>query len=95
MKVYISGPITGVDNYEKNFSGAETKLKALGLKVINPADPSHGLEDNWENYMKRDIKMLMDCDAIYMLDNWKTSPGAVIEHALAEQLKMLIITQNN
>lgn len=37
MVVYISGGITGVENYGKAFERAEEKLKAAGHEVINPA----------------------------------------------------------
>lgn len=33
--------------------------------------------------MKEDIRALLECDNIYMLDKWETSKGAVIEHAVA------------
>lgn len=37
MRIYLSGPITGVDNYLENFKAVEKRLKAAGLEVINPA----------------------------------------------------------
>lgn len=91
MKVYISGPITGKEDYEKVFYGAQNRLERLGLQVVNPADPSLGTEENWEAYMRRDIRLLLDCDAIYMLDGWKQSRGAIIEHNLASDLNMIIM----
>lgn len=36
-KIYISGPITGTDNYMERFEKAENGLKALGVSVVNPA----------------------------------------------------------
>ena len=36
--VYISGAITGVDNYLDTFKQAERELKSLGYQVINPAE---------------------------------------------------------
>ena len=36
--VYISGAITGVDNYLEAFKRAENDLKSLGYEVINPAE---------------------------------------------------------
>ena len=36
--------------------------------------------------MRRDIKLLVDCDAVYMLDGWPESEGARVEHTLARDL---------
>ena len=36
-RVYISGPITGIDDYMERFSNAEKELKEQGLSVVNPA----------------------------------------------------------
>ena len=36
--------------------------------------------------MRRDIKLLMDCDYIYMLDNWTESTGAKTEFRLAVEI---------
>lgn len=36
-KIYISGPITGIDDYMGRFSNAEKELKEQGFSVVNPA----------------------------------------------------------
>ena len=38
MILYLSGPITGVDNYQEIFRTARGRLAAMGYKVINPAE---------------------------------------------------------
>lgn len=43
--------------------------------------------------MKADIKLLMDCDAIYLLKGWEDSKGARIEKELAESLGYRIIKE--
>ena len=45
MKVYISGAITGVDNYREIFSAAANKLKDRGCTVYNPADIFDGMPE--------------------------------------------------
>ena len=37
MKVYISGAITGTDDYMERFKAAEDELTGEGMSVINPA----------------------------------------------------------
>lgn len=43
--------------------------------AINQGDGNH----SWQCYMKSCMKMLMDCDAIYMLNGWEHSRGALLE----------------
>ena len=81
MKVYISGAITGIDNYREIFSAAANKLKDRGCTVYNPADIFDGMpeETTYEDYMKLSFCLLDITDAIYMLDNWRESNGAIRE----------------
>lgn len=84
MKIYISGPITGIKNFEKNFSKAEKKLKKIGHEVVNPVKIGEALNNpSYEDYMKADLKALLECDAIYLLDGWSNSKGANAEIKVA------------
>lgn len=84
-KVYISGQITGLaeEEYKRKFKEAEDKLIGLGYDVVNPASLEPIPNGTWTDYMRRDIKLLTDCDYIYMLDNWTESTGAKAEFKLA------------
>ena len=85
MKVYISGPITGVDNFLENFNNAELYLKNHGCEVVNPAKINQNMpaDTTYEEYMKIDLAMLDMCDAIYMLNGWQDSKGANREFGYA------------
>lgn len=91
-KIYISGKITGLEEKEalRIFCEAETELVNKGFIVFNPMTIEHNHDKSWSNYMKTDIKALMECDAIYMLPNWNTSKGAKIERQLAIDLGMKV-----
>lgn len=52
MRVYISGAISGVKDYEKKFSKAEKDLKAKGYETINPCTLPHDHDKSYESYMK-------------------------------------------
>lgn len=94
MKVYISGKITGTNMPETliRFEKAEQGFLELGYKAVNPMKLPHYQHDGkWENCMRLDIKHLMDCNAIYMLQGWHESKGATLEYSLALQLGMLIL----
>lgn len=93
MKVYISGPISGIEaNNAKAFAAAFVALAAAGHDPVSPIDIGRelervlGREPTWEEYTRKDIKALMDCDAIYMLDGWQKSSGAIIEQYLASKI---------
>lgn len=83
-KVYISGGITGVENYEQHFKDAEDMLKMEGFKPVNPVTLEHNHDQSWEQFMKVDLKALLDCDMIFMLENWGESNGANIERSVAK-----------
>lgn len=92
MTVYISGSITNIPDYDQYFQAAENLLLKEGHVPVNPTKISpYDVNKTWEDYMRDDIKALMDCDAIYHLRNWKGSKGARIEHELALILKMEIM----
>lgn len=86
MTVYILGPITGVDNFEAAFQLAEDALTAKGHTVVNPCKIDYSGSTQWHEFMRTDIRAMMLCDAIYMLDGWRKSNGARIEYALAMRL---------
>lgn len=92
-KVYISGKITGlpIEVALTNFIIAETKLKEYNFEVINPMTITHNHDKSWENYMRVDLKALLDCDSIYMLKDWHKSKGANIEYNLAKDLGLKIL----
>lgn len=85
MKVYISGAITGTDDYMARFKNAEIRLRLNGYDVVNPAAVNSNLPKTttYEEYMKMSICMLDMCDAIYMIDGWEKSCGANREYGYA------------
>mgnify|MGYP003314929645 CR=1 FL=1 len=92
-KIYISGKITDNANYKADFEAAELALKIAGFQPVNPAEEHLPDGATWADYMRHDIKLLCDCDAIYMLNGWRESAGAKIEHKLARDLGIEIILE--
>lgn len=84
-RIYISGPITGIDPEvcRNRFEAAEKRLIARGYTPVNPL--KNGLPDDapYDDHMRRDLEMLAECDAIYMLDGWEKSKGCRIEFNVA------------
>lgn len=99
--VYISGPITGVKDWKKNFDRAYKELKSWGFGVVhNPREIAEAVEmtcqamgkkAEYKDYMKADIRVLLNCTHIYMLAGWENSRGAVLEKSIADALGMEVI----
>lgn len=94
-KIYISGPITGTDDYMERFERAEEQLKAEGYEVINPAKVNGMLpkSTSYQEYMAMSVTMLKMAAGIYMLKGWRKSRGARAENMMAEILSMRIIEE--
>ena len=95
MKMYISGAITGTDNYMERFAKAEKELTENGYSVINPAKVNAQLPEDttYEEYMKMCFCMLDMCDSIYMLKGWEKSCGANREYGYAIAKKKTIFIE--
>jgi Domain of unknown function (DUF4406) len=94
-KIYIAGPMTGIPNGNWfAFNAKEIQLLSEGWEVVNPArmdaesgiDPDSMGEYDYEDCARRDIEVLVECDAIYMLAGFQFSKGACWERALAKHL---------
>lgn len=93
MRVYISGPITGTNDYIKRFCKAEHKLIMMGYSVINPVAINSNMPKDitYEEMMNHDFLLIDMCDSIYMLDKWRQSCGATREYnySLAKEKNIL------
>ncbi len=93
--IYLSGRITGSENYIEMFNKAESLLEG-DWNVINPVKLGECLAakmkktPSYYQYFKFDIKHLFKADAIYMLKGWEQSKGATAEHAIAVAINLPI-----
>lgn len=91
--IYISGKITGTDDYLQRFERAEKHLNNMNITdVINPAKVNSYLPElSYNQYIKMSLCMLEMCDTIYMLKNWENSVGAKLEweYAKANNYKIM------
>ena len=92
MKIYIAGKISGLPYHlvSQKFGKHEVELRRQGHEPIVPLNIVDRT-DTWDVAMRKCIAAMMTCDAIHLLPDWKDSPGAVIEHDLAEKLNMRIV----
>ena len=89
-RVYLAGPIRGVDDYRLRFAEGAATLRNMGHTVYNPAAanqegrPLHQI-------MAHLLPQLCECKAIALLPGWRKSGGARIEFLLAIYLGLKII----
>lgn len=87
-RVYISGPITGVDptRCREKFAAAEKHIRNLGGVPINPlmvAQMWPGL--GYDDYINIDLALIDICDEIYVLRGFAASQGCGLEMAYAKR----------
>jgi hypothetical protein len=103
--IYVSGAITpteanpSIKTNIRLLHLASQRLFTAGFSVYCPAvdwfkDPeTYG--EAWQAIMEMDFVIIKRCDGIYMLQNWKASRGAVLEHDYACELKLPIFYQGD
>jgi hypothetical protein len=94
MKLYVSGPMTGIADFNyPAFEEACQRLRAAGYEVVSPheVNPADGIEHPWDWYLRRDIVVLMEAEAVVVLPGWEASQGASLETYIAKALGMPII----
>lgn len=95
-RVYISGPITGCEDYEKKFRKAEEDLTNKGYEVVNPAYLSKVMPNATHvQYMRICIPLMDECNAIYLLEGWDLSHGASIEYGYALGRDMMVFREGD
>ena len=91
-RIYISGPMTGHDDHNfPAFHAAAKRFRQTGWEVANPAENFDGRTDlPREAYLRADMVMLAQCDAIAMLPGWEDSRGATLEYTVARELGCVV-----
>lgn len=98
--VYISGPITGTDDYRERFRDVEKRLLDNGYRVFNPVvipefiDKISGYQFEYEDYIDFDLLLVDKADIVYMMKGWEDSPGANKERDLAIRKGKLIMYES-
>ena len=88
-RLYLSGPMTGLPLLNRPaFHAAARQLREAGFDVFNPAEMDEPDGISWVQCLRRDIRELMDCEAVATLPGWKRSRGAQLEAYIAVALCM-------
>ncbi len=94
MKLYLSGPMTGYPehNYPAFKAAAERWRYHLdNVEVFNPAEAFDGDQTlPYTTYMRNDIHLLLQSDAIALLPGWRDSKGSRFELLIAQNLGLAV-----
>lgn len=92
----MSGPMSGLPEFNyPAFVEATRELRRRGHFVISPAECTEHLDSataEWADYLRADIPELVQCDTIVLLHGWHRSKGARLEHHIALELGMAVMT---
>jgi hypothetical protein len=92
MKLYLSGPMSGIEHFNyPAFNGAAHLLREAGHDVFNPAETDGGdTSKPYAYYMRIDIPAVMEAEAVCVLPGWEHSRGARLEVDIARALDLPI-----
>ena len=87
-RIYIAGPMTGMPEHNfPAFHAAAERFRKAGWDVANPAENFRGRTDLPRSaYLRADVALLAQCDAIALLPGWERSAGATLEAVLAAEI---------
>ncbi len=90
MKVYLSGPMTGIPNCNRElFRLTAETLREQGMKVVDPSENFQGHTSlPRATYMRLDLARLLECHAIVLLPGWEESVGARLEAMTAADIDL-------
>lgn len=101
MRVYISGAMTSDPDYEEKFNVAEIwiRRKYPEAEIVNPVRISRELEESMcakpdslprPEYLKKDIRELVECDRLVAIPGFEKSAGAMLEINIALSLYLVV-----
>ena len=98
VTTYIAGPMSGYFRFNYHaFKDAAAQLRSQGVEVLSPTEhtgdeppPGYSAEYPYSYYLRRSLRMLLDCNEIVLLPGWQKSRGACLEVEIAKALDMPI-----
>lgn len=84
-KVYISAPIAGynLEERKKYFADMSERLMVYGYIPVNPMENGLPSSADEKAHLRKDFKMLLECDFILMCGDWRNSRGCQKESSLS------------
>lgn len=92
---YLAGPMTGLPEYNyPAFEELAAYLRSIGAKVCSPHENIAETEEEprgslpREEYVRSGLELLLECDAIILLEGWASSQGTLQELLVASNCGM-------
>lgn len=94
MKIFLIGRFRQFEETKQKFQPWADELRKIGHEVINPLEILTG-EKNWFESTSQCIKLLMDCHAIFLLNDWNTSSIGKLSFYVAMNLRYDIFMEHD
>lgn len=91
-KIFISGPIPGLDSRStERFENIADVLTLFGFEVVSPHLKSVS-PDMSQNVYLVDVKLLLECDAIFVIKGWTDNDGSILECYIADSYNLRLFS---
>ena len=92
-RMYLSGPMTGIPNYNHElFDRVAKEFRDANFAVCSPSEFFDGdLTKERKEYMREAVKYLLEADTIVLLPGWEESKGARLEVGIATELDLIVV----
>ena len=92
-RLYLSGPMTGIPNYNHElFDRVAKEFRDANFAVCSPAEFFDcDLTKERKEYMREAVKYLLEADTIVLLPGWEESKGARLEVGIATELDLIVV----
>lgn len=96
MNVYLSGPITGTEDFKERFEYGEAKLYQKfkdTARAVNPVKIGEQLPEtiSYEQIMQICFDTIEACDIVLMMPGWQKSMGCNQEYGYALGLRKEVV----
>lgn len=95
MKVYISLPITGKDikAQRERAAALADALASAGHEPVNPLANGLPYEAPRAEHMRKDLRLLLRCNAMVLCEGWEHSRGCLLERQVAAQCGIAVVSE--
>lgn len=89
-KVYLSGPMTGYQNFNREaFDAVATRVRDVKAVALSPVVHIETAKKNgYLEALRADFVMICGCTHMLFLPDWEGSKGAVMEWTMAQWLQI-------
>lgn len=100
-RYYLAGPMTGIEGHNfRSFDKFAKELRERGYEVVSPAEIARTLPGEpgdlpYTEYVRADLRELLNCTDLVLLPGWRGSRGAMMELNIAEFLHMKVWSINS